>query len=220
MARSSKTSQGGSSLSNKARLPSMKTVQPIRFQPPAWQWRWKQTHVPSAGLPEEVTADHTCNRPHRFNELATKSRMGSSDWNVAMVDTHLRKLLWVHCPGHTGVKGNDRADKLATIATLTSGLILGRSGKLRSLSHHLRAQSIAWSREAWKEKVLYRILWNDERGPSSVRRTLEPFQRKLEKRIWEMGWSAYGVFRAHRYHLQLIWTEANCFEKLKVAFQG
>ena len=84
--------------------------------------------------------------------------MGSSDWIVAMVGTYLRKFLWVHCPGHTGVKGNDRVDKLAAIATLTSGLLLGRSGKLRSLSHHLRAQSIAWSREAWKEKVLDRIL--------------------------------------------------------------
>ena len=51
------------------------------------------------------------------------------------------KFLWVHCPGHTGVRGNDRVDKLAPIATLTNGLLLGRSGKLRSLSHHLRAQS-------------------------------------------------------------------------------
>jgi len=35
-----------------------------------------------------------------------KSGMGSPDWNVLMVDIHLRKLL-VHCPGHVGVKGND-----------------------------------------------------------------------------------------------------------------
>ena len=73
--------------------------------------------------------------------LALSTSITLSDWNVAMVDTHLRKLLWVHCPGHTGVKGNDRVDKLAAIATLTSGLLFGRSGQLRSLSHHLRAQS-------------------------------------------------------------------------------
>ena len=36
-----------------------------------------------------------------------KSGMGSPDWNVSMVDIHLQKLLWVYCPGHTGVKGND-----------------------------------------------------------------------------------------------------------------
>ena len=43
-----------------------------------------------------------------------KSGMGSPDWNVSMVDIHLRKLLWVYCPGHAGVKGNDRADRVAS----------------------------------------------------------------------------------------------------------
>ena len=55
MAQSLKTSQGGASLARKVQLPSMKTVQPIRSQPPAWQWRWKQSSMPSAGLPQEVT---------------------------------------------------------------------------------------------------------------------------------------------------------------------
>ena len=67
--------------------------------------------------------------------------MGSPDCNVSRVDIHLRKLLWVYCPGHAGVKGNDRADRLAGKATLTSGLLLGRSEMLRSLRHYLRAQS-------------------------------------------------------------------------------
>ena len=67
--------------------------------------------------------------------------MGSPDWNVSMVDIHLQKRLWVYCPGHAGVKGNDRADRLAGKTTLTSGLLLGRSEMLRSLRHYLRAQS-------------------------------------------------------------------------------
>ena len=58
-----------------------------------------------------------------------------------MVDIHLRQLLWVYCPGHAGVKGNDRADRLAGKATLTSGLLVGRSEVLRSLRRSLRAQS-------------------------------------------------------------------------------
>ena len=70
-----------------------------------------------------------------------KSGLGSPDWNVSMVDIHLRKLLWVYCPGHAGVKGNDRADRLAGKATLTSGLLVGRTEVLRSLRHYLRAQS-------------------------------------------------------------------------------
>ena len=40
-----------------------------------------------------------------------KSGMGSPDWNVSIVDIHPRKLLLVYCPGHAGVKGNDRADR-------------------------------------------------------------------------------------------------------------
>ena len=70
-----------------------------------------------------------------------KRGIGSPDWNVLMVDIRLRKLLWVYCPGHAGVKGNDRADRLAGKATTTSGLLLGRSEVFRSLRHHLRAQS-------------------------------------------------------------------------------
>ena len=43
--------------------------------------------------------------------------------------------------GNAGVKENDRADRLASKATLTSGLLLGRSEVLRSLRHYMRAQS-------------------------------------------------------------------------------
>ena len=58
-----------------------------------------------------------------------------------MVDIPLPKLLRVYCPGHAGVKGNDRANRLAGKATLTIGLLLGRFEVLRSLRHYLRAQS-------------------------------------------------------------------------------
>ena len=67
--------------------------------------------------------------------------MGSPDWNVSTVDIHLRKLLWVYYLGYAGVKGNDRGDKLAGKATLTSGELLGRSEVLKSLRNYLRAQS-------------------------------------------------------------------------------
>ena len=39
------------------------------------------------------------------------------------------------------LQGNDRTDRLAGKATLTSGLLLGRIEVLRSLRHYLRAQS-------------------------------------------------------------------------------
>ena len=66
---------------------------------------------------------------------------GSPDWNMSMVDIHLRKTLWVYCPGHAAVRGNDRTDRLAGKATITSGSHLGRPEVLRNLRHYLRAQS-------------------------------------------------------------------------------
>ena len=54
---------------------------------------------------------------------------------------HLQNLLWVYCPVHAGVKGNGRADRLAGKATLTSGLLLGRSEVLKNLRHYLRAKN-------------------------------------------------------------------------------
>ena len=36
-----------------------------------------------------------------------KSGMGSPDWNVSIADIHLQRLLWIYCPGHARVKGND-----------------------------------------------------------------------------------------------------------------
>ena len=59
-----------------------------------------------------------------------------------------------------------------------------------------------------KEEALDDLPWKEDRGPSSIRRTLEPFQRRHWGNFWETGWSAYGLFRLHRYHLELL-TESN-----------
>ena len=70
-----------------------------------------------------------------------KIEMGSPDWNLSLADIHLWKLLWVYCPGHAGVKGNDKADIVVGKATLANGLLLGKSQALRSLKHYMQAQS-------------------------------------------------------------------------------
>ena len=38
-----------------------------------------------------------------------------------------------------------------------------------------------------------------------MRQKLELFQRRCWGNLWETGWSTYGLFWAHRYHLQLNW---------------
>ena len=64
-----------------------------------------------------------------------------SEWAHALRKINLGKITWMYCPGHAGVKGNERADRLAGSATVTTGLTLGRSEVLRQLRNILRAQS-------------------------------------------------------------------------------
>ena len=33
--------------------------------------------------------------------------------SICQCSVNLRSSLWVYCPGHAGVKGNDRAERLA-----------------------------------------------------------------------------------------------------------
>ena len=67
--------------------------------------------MPSAGLPQEVTVwphTHAITLTDSMSLLRkVKSEMGSPDWNVSMIDIHLPTLLWVYCPGHAEVKGNE-----------------------------------------------------------------------------------------------------------------
>ena len=67
-----------------------------------------------------------------------KAGWGSPDWHKAIANLDIQKLLWVYCPGHAGVKGNERADRLAGNATTTTGLHLGRSEVLRAVRQHLQ----------------------------------------------------------------------------------
>ena len=59
---------------------------------------------------------------------------------------------------------------------------------------------MAWRREAWTEEVRDNLPWKDERGPSSIRQTLELFQGWQHwGNLWELGWSTYGIFQVDRY---------------------
>ena len=66
-----------------------------------------------------------------------ESGMGCPDWHTAMHSLRLQRLLWIYCPGHAGVSGNERAVRLASTADITSGLQLGRAEVLRGLRNFL-----------------------------------------------------------------------------------
>ena len=71
-----------------------------------------------------------------------ESGMGCPDLHTAMHSLRLQSLQWIYCPGHAGVSGNERADRLASTADTTSGLQLGRGAlSLEELSQHGQARA-------------------------------------------------------------------------------
>ena len=128
-----------------------------------------------------------------------------------MVDIQHRKLLWVYCPGHAGVKGNYRADRLVGKATLINGLLLRRSQMLRSLRHYPLAQSQGHHTiDRLEEKVVEkgsagrsslrgreRAIVNQTNVGTVSKATLEKLWRAGVERIWVV------VFRTHGYHFVL-----------------
>ena len=140
--------------------------------------------MPSAGLPQEVIVGPHVPSSSQIQSACYKKWYGKPRLECVNGLIHLRKLLWVYYPGHSGVKGNDRTDRLAGKATLISGLLLGRSEVLRSLRDYLWAQSQEHHTVDRLEEIgvergnASHLLYMDERGPSSVRRTLEHFQRQ------------------------------------------
>ena len=66
-----------------------------------------------------------------------ESQMGCPDWHTAVHSLRLQRLVWIYCPGCTGVSGNERAGRLASTADITSGLQLGRAEVLRGLRNFL-----------------------------------------------------------------------------------
>ena len=123
--------------------------------------------------------------------------MGSPDWNVSMVDIHLRKLQWVHYPGHARVKGNDWADRLAgkepsQMAWFSEDLKWWGAWNT-TCGHKTKdiTPSIAWGREARKEEAF------DWRSPlrtredhrSSDEHSVAVFQRRRSGNFLETGYS-------------------------------
>ena len=89
-----------------------------------------------------------------------ESEMGFPDWQTAMHSLRLQRLLWIYCPCHAGISGNERADRLANTANITTGLQLGRAEVLRGLrnfqnmdipEHH----SIGYQKEKeWRKEAV------------------------------------------------------------------
>ena len=53
-----------------------------------------------------------------------KVRQGNlhTDWYPLFKNNGIRRIIWIYCPGHAGVKGNETADRLAGSVQLTPGM--------------------------------------------------------------------------------------------------
>ena len=176
---------------------SLRTLIRIQFSEP------EQTRVHTVIWRDEILFGF---RPHRHTPSQQRQDHVLGTW----VAVHTRINL------NPGVKGNDRAGRPSGKATHTSGLLLGRSEVLRNLRHYLRTRAQSQGHhtiDRLEERGVERgflflddLPWKDDRVPSSIRRTLEPFQRQRWRNFWETGRSAYEFYRAQRYHLELNWT--------------
>ena len=66
-----------------------------------------------------------------------ESGTGCPGWHRAMQSSATKTSVGICCPGHVRISGNERADRLARIADITSGLQLGRAEVLRGLRNFL-----------------------------------------------------------------------------------
>ena len=142
-----------------------------------------------------------------FTYLDSMSLLQKVKSGMESPGSRLRKPLWVYCSGHTRVKGNDQADGLAGEATFivvcVSELLKCWGASDTSCGYKARdiTLSIAWRGEVLKEKALDDVRSKDERRPSSVRQTLELFQRQRLGKLLRDGveriWAFPSIYIQH-----------------------
>ena len=123
------------------------------------------------------------------------------------------KNMWVYCPGHAGVKGNDLADKtggqgnphkwLASrkIWSVEKLEALPAGTKPRTWHHRSPGGERRWKRHPRRSSL-------KGRERAIVSQTSDEHWNRFKGNVRETSeteWSAYGLFRAHRYHLELNW---------------
>ena len=70
-----------------------------------------------------------------------ESGMGCPAWHTTMHSLRLQRLLWIYCPGQAGVGRNERAERPASTADITSGVQTGGAEVLRGLRNFLNIGS-------------------------------------------------------------------------------
>ena len=65
-----------------------------------------------------------------------------ADWFDTIQNSQLRRLQWIFCPGHAGVCGNERADKLAGSAIVEGSFTLDAPTVMSTIRYHLASSKV------------------------------------------------------------------------------
>ena len=157
-----------------------------------------------------------------------ESGMGCPDWHTAMHSLRLQRLLWIYCPGHAGVSRNERADRLASTADITSGLQLGRAEVLRGLrnflnmdkpEHHSidRLKEIGVEKGSGRHSTLQgrqRSVFNQANIGTVLRATLGRLLRDGAERIWALPSAMMPSWGETETETETVYLSATCWVAL------
>ena len=94
---------------------------------------------------------------HSINLLQkVLSGMACPYWQ-GTIQSSAAKLLWVYCPGHAAVKGNEQADRLVSEADsggqqLDKAEVLRGSRDFLNMADHSIIALITWRKEEWRKE--------------------------------------------------------------------
>ena len=151
---------------------------------------------------------------------------GCPEWHTAMHSLRLQRLLWIYCPEHAesvGMNGQIdwQAQQISHLVCSLAGLRCWEAwGTFWTWTDQSIKALIAWRKEEWRKEAVDIPPSKVENDLCSTRQILALFRRQPWEDCWEMGWSAYGPFRAPRCHLELklksetlslwTWSSVNC----------
>ena len=113
---------------------------------------------------------------------------------IWLVQTMIREITFIFVPRHTGVRGNELADRLAGLATISEGAAMDRNDILHGLRESFRTEefqgceshSLTRLKEIWKErhtKYAKRLI-NQHRTCVLGRWTLLDWLRWRSEHLW------------------------------------
>ena len=82
-----------------------------------------------------------------------KKKLLYADWISSIKGSQLQSIVWLFCPGHSGVKGNERADTLAGTAAIDNNFTLDPPTVIAHVKEHLCS-----NRESSSSYTLQRLL--------------------------------------------------------------